>query len=64
MPIFIAMKGVQYEVISCLDNDEYVVQEVDKQGRHILTNTGKIIHYTFHPVDRIKNWLRNVSRGS
>ena len=57
MPIFIETHGSRYEVIACLDDNEYLVQDVDKQGRHILTNTGRIIHYNFHPVDRIRNWL-------
>lgn len=53
------MKGTRYEVLSPLQDNNYLVREVDKSGRKILTNTGKIIHYEEGVVARIKNWYVN-----
>ncbi len=59
MSIFIEMKGTRYEVLTPLQDNNYLVREVDKSGRKILTNTGKIIHYEEGVVARIKNWYVN-----
>lgn len=65
MPIFIEMKGTRYEVLAPLHDNNYLVREVDKSGRKILTNTGKIIHYEVGVVARIINWLfDNVNHWS
>lgn len=53
------MKGTRYEVLTSLQDNNYLVREVDKSGRKILTNTGKIIHYEVGVVARIKNWYVN-----
>ena len=60
MPIFIEIKGTRYEVLSALPDNNYLVEEVDKQGRKMLTNTGKIIHYDIPIIKRIKDWILNA----
>lgn len=59
------MKGTRYEVLTPLEDNNYLVREVDKRGRKILTNTGQIIQYEVGVVARIKNWLfDNVNHWS
>lgn len=57
MPIFIEMDGTRYEVLTALQDNNYLVREVDKNGRKVLTNTGKIIHYEIGVIAQIRNWL-------